>query len=120
MHRPYKWVGGGGFSLAWSALLAAVLFCAVVLSSAGAQVQSSGTPAGFSNLAPVPPMGWASWNQYFCDYNAQTIRDQADALVKSGMRDLGYKYVLIQECIAPKRDAEGNLIIDAARFPQGI
>lgn len=120
MHRPYKWVRGGGFSLAWSTLLAAVLFCAVGLSSAGAQVQSSETPMAFSNLAPVPPMGWASWNQYFCDYNARTIRDQADALVKSGMRDLGYKYVLIQECIAPKRDAEGNLIVDAARFPQGI
>jgi alpha-galactosidase len=74
----------------------------------------------FSNLAPVPPMGWANWNRYFCDYNAQTIRDQADALVSTGMRDLGYKYVLIQECIAPGRDALGNLIVDAKRFPDGM
>jgi len=48
-----------------------------------------------SGLASTPPMGWASWNHFFCDYTDQTIRDQADALVTSGMRDLGYRYVLI-------------------------
>lgn len=71
-------------------------------------------------LAPTPPMGWANWNHYFCDYDAHTIQEQADALVSSGMRDLGYKYVIIQECIAPQRDASGNLVVDAHRFPQGI
>jgi len=71
-------------------------------------------------LAPTPPMGWASWNYYFCDYDEQTIRDQADALVSTGMRDLGYQYVIIQECIAPARDADGHLIPDAKRFPHGI
>lgn len=73
-----------------------------------------------AHLAPVPPMGWASWNHYFCDYNEQTIRDQADALVSTGMRDAGYKYVIIQECIARDRDASGNLIADSARFPSGM
>jgi alpha-galactosidase len=72
------------------------------------------------NLAPTPPMGWASWNHFFCDYDDQTIRAQADALVSSGMRDLGYKYVLIQECIAPGRDADGALVVDAKRFPHGM
>ena len=65
-------------------------------------------------------MGWASWNHFFCDYNAQTIRDQADALVSSGMRDLGYRYVLIQECIAPGRDANGELVVDPVRFSHGM
>jgi alpha-galactosidase len=65
-------------------------------------------------------MGWASWNHFFCDYTDQTIRDQADALVTSGMRDLGYRYVLIQECIAPARNADGELTIDAKRFPHGM
>ena len=72
------------------------------------------------SLAPTPPMGWASWNHYFCDYNEKTIREQADALVSTGMRDAGYKYVIIQECIARKRDADGNLIADPARFPSGM
>jgi alpha-galactosidase len=65
-------------------------------------------------------MGWANWNFYFCDYNEQTIRDQADALVSNGMRDLGYRYVIIQECIASVRDREGRLVPDAERFPHGI
>ncbi len=79
----------------------------------------SASAAG-AELAPTPPMGWANWNHYFCDYNAQTIRNQADALVSTGMRGLGYKYVIIQECIAPERDRSGNLIVDAGRFPEGM
>jgi alpha-galactosidase len=65
-------------------------------------------------------MGWANWNRYFCDYDDTTIRKQADGLVSSGMRDLGYRYVIIQECIAASRDSLGNLIVDAKRFPYGI
>jgi alpha-galactosidase len=65
-------------------------------------------------------MGWASWNRYFCDYDEQTIRDQADALVTTGMRDLGYRYLIIQECIARGRDAIGNLVVDSTRFPHGL
>jgi alpha-galactosidase len=65
-------------------------------------------------------MGWASWNHYFCDYDEKTIREQADALVSTGMRDAGYKYLIIQECIAPRRDTKGNLVVDSARFPSGI
>ncbi|MGD0732728.1 MAG: hypothetical protein ABR956_15805 [Terracidiphilus sp.] len=81
---------------------------------------SQGTASLQTNLAPTPPMGWASWNHFFCDYNDQTIRDQADALESSGMRDLGYKYVLIQECIAPGRNADGSLAVDPKRFPHGM
>ena len=83
-----------------------------MLAQAGGKLQA--------NLAPTPPMGWASWNHFFCDYNERTIRDQADALVSTGMRDLGYRYVLIQECIAPRRNTRGELIVDPGRFPDGM
>ncbi|HLV87757.1 MAG TPA: alpha-galactosidase [Candidatus Sulfotelmatobacter sp.] len=73
-----------------------------------------------ASLAPTPPMGWASWNYYFCDYDEQTIRDQADAMVSTDMRDLGYHYLIIQECIAPSRDASGQVVPDSKRFPHGI
>jgi len=91
-------------------------FISVYNYAAFSQTASFASPG----LAPTPPMGWASWNSFICDYNDQTIRDQADALVATGMRDLGYKYVLIQECIAPERDASGELIIDSARFSHGM
>ncbi len=82
--------------------------------------QNALAPEITTHLAPSPPMGWASWNHFFCDYDERTIREQADALVSTGMRDAGYKYVIIQECIARERDSEGNLIADSVRFPSGI
>jgi alpha-galactosidase len=100
-----------------SAVSFAILF-AGLLSSCLGRAQALQLP--WDGLAPTPPMGWASWNHFFCDYNDQTIREQADALVSSGMRDVGYKYVIIQECIASNRDAKGSLILDSKRFPNGM
>jgi len=45
---------------------------------------------------------------------------QADALVASGMRDAGYQYLIVQECIAPGRNAAGELVADGKRFPHGL
>ena len=104
-------------------LTAASLFCCGLLTilplPAFAQ-NSENFHATLSTTAPTPPMGWAGWNRYLCDYDEGTVRDQADALVASGMRELGYRYVLIQECIAPRRNPDGTLFIDPARFPQGL
>jgi len=106
---------------AQTARLAVVMFAALLLASVSAiPAVSQDSARRFASLAPTPPMGWASWNRYFCDYDEQTIRNQADALVATGMRDLGYRYVVIQECIARDRDENGNLVVDAKRFPHGI
>ena len=37
-----------------------------------------------------------SWNVYGCNYNSTTIRTIADALVSTGMRDVGYNTIIIQ------------------------
>ena len=72
-------------------------------------------------LAPAPPMGWNSWNRFHCDISEQLIRETADAMVASGMRDAGYTYVNIDDCWeAPARDAHGDLATDSARFPGGM
>lgn len=93
------------------------LMCGAILATDAAVAQPHRIA---EDLAPTPPMGWTSWNYYFCNYDEQTIKDQADALVSTGMRDLGYRYLIIQECIAPSRDEHGNLVPDAKRFPHGI
>jgi len=106
---------------AQTARLTAVVLAVLLLPSViTLPVASQDSAFQVASLAPTPPMGWASWNRYFCDYDEQTIRDQADALVATGMRDLGYRYVIIQECIARDRDANGTLVVDAKRFPHGI
>jgi len=73
-----------------------------------------------NGLALTPPMGWNPWNRFGCSINAQLIRETADALVASGMRDAGYQYVVIDDCWQVARDGNGNLYADPERFPGGI
>ena len=43
-----------------------------------------------SSLAPTPPMGWNSWNTFGHDINETVVRETADALVSTGLKDHGY------------------------------
>lgn len=65
-------------------------------------------------------MGWNSWNHFSCNVSEQTIRETADAMVVTGMRDAGYRYVVIDDCWQVARDANGALVADPQRFPHGI
>jgi len=67
-------------------------------------------------------MGWANWNSLGCNYDESTIHAIADKMVSSGMRDAGYRYLIIQECIVPAghRSPDGTLQPDPKKFPQGI
>ncbi len=73
-----------------------------------------------NGLARTPPMGWNSWNKFACNVSEQLIEGAADAVVSSGMKDAGYTYVVIDDCWQVSRDAEGNIVADAQRFPNGI
>jgi alpha-galactosidase len=108
-------------------LVRAVLRClvALLLTIAGAlAVQAASSPpadALDNGLALTPPMGFNDWNAFGCNVSAQLIEETADAMVANGMRDAGYQYVNIDDCWAlPNRDADGNLVADPAKFPDGI
>jgi alpha-galactosidase len=73
-----------------------------------------------NRVARTPPMGWNSWNHFGCDVSAQLIRETADAMVASGLKDAGYQYVVIDDCWQVARDARGRLVADSARFPGGM
>ncbi len=68
------------------------------------------------NLAPTPPMGWSSWNKFADAIDDKSVRQIADALVASGLRDAGYVYVNIDDGWQGKRDAAGVLQPNA-KFP---
>jgi alpha-galactosidase len=88
--------------------------CVVALRATAAQALNNG-------VARTPPLGWNSWNTFGCNINEALIRQQADALVTSGMRDLGYRYVVVDDCwFNPNRDSSGNLQGDPSRFPSGM
>src|SRR5438128_1810799 len=71
-------------------------------------------------LAPTPPMGWNSWNKFGCNVSEALVRRQADAMAASGMKDAGYRYIVIDDCWQKSRDAEGNIVPDPERFPSGM
>ena len=70
----------------------------------------------------MPPKGWSSWNAFANTdlLNETAIKAQADALVKYNLTSI-YKYINI-DCgwSLPQRNADGTLIPDPARFPNGI
>jgi alpha-galactosidase len=71
-------------------------------------------------LATTPPMGWNSWNKFGCNVSEQLIRETADAMVASGLREAGYQFVNIDDCWQVSRDGNGVIVADSARFPAGI
>jgi len=71
-------------------------------------------------LALTPPMGWNSWNKFGCDVNEGLIKETADAMVASGMKDAGYQYIVIDDCWHGARDNLGFIQPDATRFPSGM
>ena len=71
-------------------------------------------------LALTPPMGWNSWNKFGCNVDENMIKEMADAMVSSGMKDAGYEYIVIDDCWQVSRDSLGNIIADPKRFPSGI
>lgn len=74
----------------------------------------------YENLALTPPMGWNTWNRFGCDVTEELIRNTADAMVSSGMRDAGYIYLVIDDCWQVSRDSLGFIQPDPKRFPSGM
>jgi alpha-galactosidase len=66
--------------------------------------------------AATPPMGWNSWNFFFGKVTDKDIRDTADFLVSTGMREAGYVYVNIDDTWEGERDAQGR-IHSNSKFP---
>ena len=91
---------------------------AMMATSAFAQQPTATTERG--KLAPTPPMGWMTWNMFKGDISEQLIKETADAMVESGLRDAGYKYVFIDDFWQGGRDNRNNIIPDPKKFPNGI
>jgi len=88
---------------------------------ADSTVSSIGSTLPVGNgLALTPPMGWNSWNHFGCNVSSELIRETADAMVASGMKDAGYRYVVIDDCWQVARDSSGRIVADSTRFPEGM
>lgn len=77
-------------------------------------------------LALTPPMGWNHWYTHYNRVTDAVMREAADVMVRTGMADVGYSYVNIDDCwmnassntqhrpdplrVGPFRDAAGNIL----------
>jgi alpha-galactosidase len=72
-------------------------------------------------LALTPPMGWNHWYAHYDRITDKMVREAADFMISSGMADVGYQYVNIDDCwanapkatdslrVGPLRDEKGNI-----------
>jgi alpha-galactosidase len=108
--------------LVWVSVLAFVLSivgCEKKTDSKDLTQQRMGAASG--KLAMTPPMGWNSWNALGKNVSEQLVRESADAMVSSGLKDAGYSYIVIDDIWQGGRDSvTGHLYPDAQRFPSGI
>ncbi len=73
-------------------------------------------------LSLTPSMGWNHWYAHYDRITDAMMREAADILVSSGMADVGYQYVSIDDCwmnaarhqdplrVGPLRDERGNIV----------
>jgi alpha-galactosidase len=80
-----------------------------------------GLGALVDGLAPTPPMGWNSWNRFGPFVSERLVLETADALIESGMRDAGYRYVVIDDAWHDSvRNDDGDLTENRWAFTHGM
>lgn len=68
-----------------------------------------------------PTMGWSSWNTYGLKISDELIRQQADAMVSTGLSEVGFDHINIDDGFFGGRNLEtGELLIHPTRFPNGL
>lgn len=97
-----------------SILTAALL---LVLAACTAPAPESPAEAGIQ----LPTMGWSSWNTYRVHISDSLIMRQADAMVATGLAEVGYDHINIDDGYFGGRDARtGQLLVHPTRFPGGL
>ncbi|MDX2109704.1 MAG: NPCBM/NEW2 domain-containing protein [Verrucomicrobiota bacterium] len=61
------------------------------------------------SLSLTPPMGWNSWNVWGMVIDGEKIKAAADALISTGLADVGYHYVNIDDGWQTGRNPDGTI-----------
>ena len=69
----------------------------------------------------TPIQGWNSWNHFNCNITESLIQETVDALISSGLAEVGYNYINLDDCWqAPTRDEYNRLQPHPDKFPSGM
>ncbi|MCX5214734.1 lectin [Kitasatospora sp. NBC_00240] len=105
--------------------VAVALAAAVGVGLAGPQAMVQTASASDNGIAVnAPLMGWSGWGFLQRDPSAAKFKAQVDALVSSGLKDLGYVYANMDDfwykcpgSQGPDVDANGRWVTDTSLFP---
>ena len=61
-----------------------------------------------------------NWNAYGCDVSEDLLLSTAERIKDWGLRDLGYNYVILDDCWATSRGSNGSIMPNMTRFPNGM
>ena len=61
-----------------------------------------------------------NWNAFGCKVSEDLLLGTAKKIVDLGLRDLGYNYVILDDCWSVGRDEKGALKVDTTKFPSGM
>jgi len=68
----------------------------------------------------TPPMGWNSWNSFGPEIGEAIVKESAEALLDTGLAELGYRYVNVDDFWQSEKRIDGRLRWDDETFPSGI
>lgn len=103
--------------------LTAVLSPALCAAQAGGGSTDPLAPTGRWDLhalgnAQLPPMGWNSWNAFHTHIDEASLMGAAQAIVRSGLREAGYRYINIDDgWWQQRRESDGRMVIRTRIFP---
>lgn len=89
----------------------------------GITLALAATALAYDNgLGLAPQMGWNSWNKYGCNINETIILLTAQKIKELGLLELGYEYVVMDDCYALKErdNSTGKIVADPEKFPNGL
>ena len=91
-----------------------LIFVFAILTSKFSFSQNDGS------LAQTPPMGWISWNLFEGNISEDIVKQLADAMVETGLKDAGYEYIILDDLWHGGRDENGYVYPDPKKFPNGM
>lgn len=74
-----------------------------------------------NGLNTKPALGFNTWNAFYRDIHEDLVKEHADLMVSMGLRDVGFKYLVLDDCWAQRPREKGEkLQADKQKFPSGM
>ena len=98
--------------------LSLAIFAALTVRCFAGSAEDSQPRSAKANNISLSPMGWSSWNSFSNTVDSDVVVQQTQALISTGMKKAGYRYINIDEgWWLGKRDRQGNIVVDPKQWP---